>query len=75
LFYVVGDGIIAELGAVTLWRLLHVLAASGELTGQHATLKDVHDAVRVRRRISRLSRVAEVHREIDALSVNGGYTQ
>jgi len=67
---VVGDGVVAELGARKLRWFLHVRTTNNELTSQHSTLKHVLDSVRVRRRVSFLSRVVEVRREVDALTVH-----
>jgi len=67
---VVGDRVVAELGAWTLRRFLHVWSADIELTGQHSTLEHVLDSLRVRWRVCSLSRVGEIHRKVNALPIH-----
>ena len=67
---VVSDRVVAELGSWSLRRFLHVRPADHRLAGQDATLERVLDSVLVRRRVSFLSGVDEIHREVDALPVH-----
>jgi len=66
---VVDNRVVAELGAVSLRRLLHVRTAGRILARQHATLEHVLGAARVRRRVFLPRRVVEFDREVDAVAV------